>query len=124
MKFGHLLSWAVLFVLGISPAFAEETPTAEATPAVVSDFQPESVEAGLQQIETYLRDQSDKSIPMPKRLENGIQMLDKLWEMDGPVDQKTKVIWMRFSLRMALARMGNEASIEALAAELQGIREA
>ncbi|PQO45605.1 TlpA family protein disulfide reductase [Blastopirellula marina] len=119
MKFGHLLSWAIIFALGVSPTFADEPTTAEETPDVVSEFQPESAEAGLQQIEKYLRDPSNQSVPTPKRLENGIQMLDKLWEVDGEVDQKRKEIWMRFSLRMGLAGMGNEASIDALAAELE-----
>lgn len=119
MKFGHLLSWAILILLGVSPTQADDTATAKDVPVVVSEFAPESVEVGLSQIEAYLRDQSDNSVPMQDRLKNGIQMLDKLWEIDSEADQKTKVIWMRFSLRMALARMGNEASIEALSAELK-----
>ncbi|PQO27169.1 TlpA family protein disulfide reductase [Blastopirellula marina] len=101
-----------------SPTFGAEDATKE-TAVEGESFQPTSVEEGLAQIDTYLRDQSDKSIPIQDRLKQGVKMLDQVWLIDSEAEPKKKLIWMRFSLRMALTRMGDEDSLTALATELK-----
>ncbi len=110
---------AVLLVGSIgsfSPVFSEEDAVAE---TAAESFQPKSVDEGLTQIDAYLRDQSDQSLPIKDRLKQGIKMLDQVWLIDSKAEPKKKLIWMRFSLRMALARMGDEDSLKALADELK-----
>ncbi|RCS53002.1 TlpA family protein disulfide reductase [Bremerella cremea] len=121
MHRGWLTYIAALLLIGLShglPAFGEEETPPPST-VTAEDFQPNSFEEGLTQVETYLRDQSDKSVSTQDRLQQGLKMLDQVWQLDSAAAPKKKLIWMRFSLRMGLAGMGDEKNLDLLAAELK-----
>lgn len=117
----NVFTLALLYIgaIGISsPVFADEVANQDSA-TTEKGFSPASVEEGLTQVDAYLRDQSDESISIQDRLKQGIKMLDQVWLIDSEAEPKKKLIWMRFSLRMALTRMGEEESLTALAAELK-----
>ncbi len=90
-----------------------DVPSASAT----ETFEPKTPDEGFTQFETFMRD-PDNPLPIPQRLSRGITMLDALWALDADTEFRRKLIWTRFSLRMAQARTGSEASIETLLTEL------
>ncbi|WDI44096.1 TlpA family protein disulfide reductase [Bremerella sp. P1] len=100
-----------------APLFAEEASVVESSPSLHTPFEPKSATEGFTQFETFMRDPNNP-LPIAERLTQGIAMLDTLWAIDSDEEFKRKLIWTRFSLRMAQARTGSEASIEKLLSEL------
>lgn len=105
------------FMLPSTQLIAEDASAVPPAAPTHGTFEPKTAEEGFLQFETFMRD-PDNPLPIPERLAKGIEMLDKLWAIDADIDFKRKLIWTRFSLRMAQARTGSETSIETLLSEL------
>jgi len=115
-SFGHSLLLLGLIVSG-TPLWADDAMTVKSPTAAPETFEPRTAEEGFQQFETFMRD-PDNPLSIAERLPRGVTMLDSLWTIDSNIEFKRKLLWTRFSLRMAQARTGNEASIETLLDEL------
>lgn len=111
----------LLLLLGLSAfsnsLLAEDASVVEASSSFHNKFEPKTAEEGFQQFETFMRS-PDNPFPLPERLTRGIAMMDALWAVDSDIEFKRKLIWTRFSLRMAQANTGSETSIDSLLEEL------
>ncbi|MBA2113146.1 TlpA family protein disulfide reductase [Bremerella alba] len=121
MKRGSITSIFSMLLTGLlaqGTLLLADAPSADETPpASAETFQPETAHTGFTQFETFMRDPNNP-FPIADRLEQGLAMMDTLWAIDSDIEFKHKLIWTRFSLRMAQARTGNEESIDTLLKEL------
>lgn len=96
---------------------AEDATVAEASSSFHERFEPKAADEGFKQFETFMRS-PDNPLPLPERLTRGIAMMDALWVIDSDIEFKRKLIWTRFSLRLAQANTGSQTSIDTLLEEL------
>ncbi|MEW4565095.1 TlpA disulfide reductase family protein [Bremerella sp. JC770] len=115
-SFGISILLLGLIVSG-TPLWADDASPVESPASAPETFEPKTADAGFQQFETFMRD-PENPLPIAERLTYGVTMLDTLWTIDSNLEFKRKLLWTRFSLRMAQARTGDEASIETLLDEL------
>ncbi|GAA4429174.1 TlpA disulfide reductase family protein [Bremerella cremea] len=109
----------VLSLAVIAPAIADDAKDADpATQPAETTFAPANAEEGWKQTDAFMRDQSNP-LPANERLLKGIQMMDVVWEMPSDAELKKKMVWMRFSLRLTLANLGEKDSVDLLKEDLQ-----
>ncbi|MBI1249740.1 redoxin domain-containing protein [bacterium] len=112
------MAFLLLATLAVSPLPIQAEDDKAIDKVDSSQFKPKTAEAGLAEIETLLRDQANP-LPVNERLTKGLEMMDVVWELPSETELKRKMIWMRFSLRSALANMGQEDSIDLLKEDLK-----
>jgi len=122
MRRGQIPSLLSLLLFGLwssGSLLLADAPAETESPLLTAEtFEPETAQEGFQQFETFMR-MPEHPLPIAERLTEGVAMLDVLWKMDAKAEFKRKLIWTRFSLRMAQASTGDEAKVATLLEELK-----
>lgn len=123
MKFAWKLALAAMLAGGLigvsSPSFAEEgaaeatAPAAEeSTAEEKEDAAPKTFEEALQEALNVARTGGDEKLPMPKRFDKAVELIDAAWDMDRTTEETKQGINLKVSLLNVQQRMGNQAAGE------------
>jgi len=132
MKFAWKFALAALLAGGLmatsSPAFADEdAPAAEAPAAEPAaeesageekedESKPKTFKEELNAALNVARSGGEDMLPIPKRFEKAVEMIDQAWDLDRTLDETKQAISLKVSLLSVQQRFGNaKAGDEAMA---------